>query len=129
MEPAPRPEHVIAHFRVVAAADTTPAFGRNGQLLGALVGMIEAASGETQYGVLSVRNDPRRHMLVPIPWAILDRYDCGQRCIADVDRAKLFEAPHCTVAQLSRFDVEMASLIESAYGMEFPGLETLNDLA
>ncbi|HXS05667.1 MAG TPA: hypothetical protein VN723_02670 [Rhizomicrobium sp.] len=108
----------------------TPAFGRNGEKLGAMVAtLVHARSGETQFAVLAVRADPRTRTLVPVPWAILDRYQRGQACIADVDWRKLVAAPHCTEAELDHFDTDLACLIDGAYGLEFPGIEGLNDLA
>lgn len=107
-----------------------PAYGRNGEHLGALVAtLVHVASGETQYALLAVRDDPWRRTLVPVPWAILDRFQRGQACIADVDRRKLVGAPHCTPAELDHFDTDFACRIDGAYGLEFPGIEGLNDLA
>jgi hypothetical protein len=112
------------------ATGLTPAYGRNGELLGALVAtLVHAGSGETQYALLAVRNDPCGRALVPVPWAILDRFQRGQACVADVDRRKLVAAPHCTPAELDHFDIDLACRIDGAYGLEFPGIEGLNDLA
>ena len=108
----------------------TPTYGRNGEHLGSLVAhLVHARSGETQFAILAVKNDPRSRALVPVPWAVLDRYRCGETCIADVDRRKLVGAPHCTEAELGHFDTDLACLIDGAYGLVFPGIEGLNDLA
>ena len=78
---------------------STPAYGRNGEYLGALVAtLVHARSGETQFAVLAVKGDPHQRTLVPVPWAIFDRYNKGQACVADVDWRKLVGAPHCTEA-------------------------------
>jgi hypothetical protein len=109
---------------------STPAYGRNGEYLGALVAtLVHARSGETQFAVLAVKGDPHQRTLVPVPWAIFDRYNKGQACVADVDWRKLVGAPHCTEAELDRFDTDLACHIDGAYGLEFPGIEGLNDLA
>ena len=118
-----------AQFQFVST-DFTPAFGTNGEWLGAMVAtLVHARSGETQFGVLQVQGDPRRRMLVPVPWAILQQYRRGERCVADVDRRKLVGAPHCTALELDHFDTDLAAHIDGAYGLEFPGIEGLNDLA
>ena len=118
----------MSQFHIVSDS-STPTYGRNGEHLGALVAtLVHAGSGEIQFAVLKVKGDPRP-MLVPVPWAILDRYSKGQTCIADADRRKLMTAPHCSQAQLDSFDTDLACRIDGAYGLEFPGIETLNDLA
>jgi hypothetical protein len=118
-----------AQFHIVST-QSTPAYGKNGEWLGAMVAtLVHAGSGETQFGVLQVQGDPRRRMLVPVPWAILAHYRCGERCIADVDRRKLVGAPHCTARELDHFDIDLAAQIDGAYGLQFPGIEGLNDLA
>ena len=115
-------------FRVVSG-EPTPAYGKNGELLGSLAAtLVYARSGETQFGVLKVKDDPRP-MLVPVPWAIMQHYRCGERCVADVDRRKLVMAPHCTQDEIGHFDTDLAARIDGAYGLEFPGIESLNDLA
>lgn len=115
-------------FRVVLD-QPTPAYGKNGELLGSLAAtLVYDRSGETQFGVLVVKDDPRR-MLVPVPWAIMKQYRCGERCVADVDRRKLVMAPHCTEDEIGHFDTDLACRIDGAYGLEFPGIESLNDLA
>ena len=120
--------HGASQFHFISDA-ATPAYGRNGEHLGALVAtLVHARSGETQFAVLAVRGDLRR-ALVPIPWAILDRFQRGHTCVADADRRKLMTAPHCTKAELDHFDTDLAAHIDGAYGLEFPGIETLNDLA
>ena len=117
------------HFHRITAGQI-PAFSRSGERLGALVAtLVHAKSGQTQFAVLAVRGDPHGRALVPVPWAILDRYQLGQACIADVDWRKLVAAPHCTEAELDEFDTDLACLIDGAYGLEFPGIESLNDLA
>jgi len=121
--------HSAPQFHRVSTGQT-PTYGRNGEHLGALVAtLVHVASGETQYALLAVRDDPRSRALVPVPWAILDRFQRGRACVADVDRRKLVCAPHCTEAELDRFDIDLACLIDGAYGLEFPGIEGLNDLA
>ena len=121
--------HGAPQFHRISAGQT-PAYGRNGDLLGSLIAtLVHVASGETQYALLAVRNDPRSRSLVPVPWAILDRFQRGQACVADVDRRKLVGAPHCTEAELDRFGIDLACLIDGTYGLEFPGIESLNDLA
>ena len=121
--------HGAPQFHIVSTG-LTPAYGRNGEHLGSLVAtLVHARSGETQFAVLAVKGDPRQRALVPVPWAILDRFQRGQTCVADVDRRKLVGAPHCTEAQLDAFDIDLAAHIDGVYGLEFPGIETLNDLA
>jgi hypothetical protein len=121
--------HGASQFHIISAG-LTPAYGRNGEHLGALVAtLVHARSGETQFAVLAIKGDLRQHTLVPVPWAILDRYRKGETCIADADRRKLMTAPHFTEAELDRFDTDLAAHIDGAYGLEFPGIETLNDLA
>ena len=118
-----------SQFHMVSTG-LTPTYSRNGEHLGALVAtLVHARSGETQFAVLAVKGDPRQRALVPVPWAILDRYQRGQTCVADVDRRKLVTAPHCTEAELDAFDIDLAARIDGVYGLEFPGIETLNDLA
>jgi hypothetical protein len=118
-----------SQFHIVSDA-LTPTYGRNGERLGRVVAtLVHAGSGETQFAVLAVKDDPRQRALVPVPWAILDRYNKGHTCIADVDWRKLVGAPHCTEAEIDRFDTDLAAYIDGAYGLEFPGIETLNDLA
>lgn len=116
-----------AQFHLVSAG-STPAFGRNGERLGALVAtLVHSASGETQFGVLKTFRDARRRELVPVPWTIMAME--GPCCVADVDREKLNHAPHVTEAELGRFDTDFACLLDGVYGLEFPGIEGLNDLA
>jgi hypothetical protein len=116
-------------FQIVSDA-LTPTYGRNGEHLGRVVAtLVHAGSGETQFAVLAVKSDPRQHTLVPVPWAILDRYSKGDTCVADVDWRKLVGAPHCTLSQLDHFDIDLAARIDGAYGLEFPGIEGLNDMA
>ena len=116
-------------FHVVAGAPT-PAYSKDGEHLGALVAtLVHSASGETQYALLAVKDDPHGGALVPIPWAILNQFRLGERCVADVDWCTLAAAPHCREAELGHFDTDLAARVDGAYGLEFPGIETLNDLA
>ena len=120
--------HNASRFHMISTGQT-PTYGRNGELLGSLIAtLVHAGSGETQYAVLAVKGDRKSRTLVPVPWAILD-HSKGQHCIADVDRRKLVGAPHCTEAELDHFDIDLACMIDGAYGLEFPGIEGLNDLA
>ena len=121
--------HGASQFHIISDG-LTPTYGRNGEHLGAMVAtLVHAKSGETQFAVLAVKGDPRQRTLVPVPWAILDRYSKGNTCVADVDWRKLVTAPHYTEAELDCFDIDLACHIDGAYGLEFPGIEGLNDLA
>jgi len=118
-----------SQFHIVPDA-RTPTYSRNGEHLGAMVAtLVHIRSGETQFAVLAVKGDPSQRTLVPVPWAILDRYSKGDTCVADVDWRKLVGAPHYTEDELDRFDIDLAAHIDGAYGLEFPGIEGLNDLA
>jgi hypothetical protein len=115
-------------FRV-APSDRIELYGHDGQMLGILHQTINTAAGERCYGVLAFTCGDGRVFQVPVPWEIIKHNDRTNRYVADVDRLKLMEVPHLGDAAIAGFDADFASIIDVAYGLEFPGIESMNDLA
>jgi len=114
---------------IAEPADKVPLYGRDNKELGILNHNIVTVAGERCYGVLAFHCGDGRMVQIPVPWAIIEFNDRTGRYFADVDRLKLMEAPCFATSDISGFDAEFASEVDAAYGLEFPGIETMNDLA
>ncbi len=97
--------------------------------LGTLCQNIVSAAGERCYGILAFPCGDGRIFQVPVPWAIINFDDRTGKHFADVDHLKLIEAPRFGTCGVADFDAEFASNVDAAYGLEFPGIESMNDLA
>lgn len=104
-------------------------YDRNNGELGTLTQNIVTAAGERCYGVLAFECGDGRVFQIPLPWAIISFDDRTGRHFAKVDRLKLMEAPRFKTSDVADFDADFASEVDATYGLEFPGIESMNDLA
>ena len=106
-----------------------PLYGKDGTILGTLHHNICALSGELRYAVLAFDGGSGKVIQIPLPWAIITHDQHTGTYNADVDRLQLLEAPHLENAKFNEFDAGFAGQIDASYGLEFPGIESLNDFA
>lgn len=109
--------------------DEIPLYDLHNRQLGTLCQNIVTSTGERCYGVLAFRCWDGEMFQIPVPWAIIDFDDRTGKHFANVDSLKLIEAPRFGKSGVADFDVEFASNVDAAYGLEFPGIESMNDLA
>lgn len=109
--------------------DEIPLYDLHDKELGTLCQTIVSAAGERCYGVLAFPCGDGRTFQVPLPWAIINFDDRTGRYFANVDHLKLIEAPRFGKSGIAGFDADFASSVDAAYGLEFPGIESMNDLA
>ena len=114
---------------MVQPMDEIPLYDLHDKELGTLCQTIVSAAGERCYGVLAFPCGDGRTFQVPLPWAIINFDDRTGRHFANVDHLKLIEAPRFGKSGVAGFDAEFASNVDAAYGLEFPGIESMNDLA
>ena len=110
-------------------SEKTLLYGQDGKVLGILHQNIVTAAGEPCYGVLAFNCGNGRVLQIPVPWAVISKDKRTRKSVADVDRMELMEAPHFAAGIITGFDAQFAGEIDAAYGLEFPGIETMNDLA
>jgi len=103
--------------------------GKGGAKLGTLHHHVKDHSGEICYAILAFNNEDGKVTHVPLPWAMIAVDPHTGTCKADIDHLQLLGAPHCRNANFSEFDADFAGQIDAAFGLEFPGIEALNDFA
>jgi hypothetical protein len=106
-----------------------PLYGHGNEKLGTLHQNMVTGAGERCYGVLAFNCGDGHVAQIPVPWAIINFDRCTGRYFAYVDRLKLLEAPRFKTSDIAGFDADFASEVDAAYGLEFPGIESMNDLA
>jgi hypothetical protein len=104
-------------------------YSHDGKVLGILHQNINAAAGERCYGVLAFHCGNGRLLQVPVQWAIINYTSRTGRYVAAVNHSKLMDSPRFEASGITGFDFEFASNIDAAFGLEFPGIESMNDLA
>ena len=110
------------------AADGEAVYGMDHKPLGTLAQKVVSREGIVEYGVLRVACG-HGDIFVPLPW-VLVRFDPRAGCyVADVGRLKLLEAPYFKALDSFAFDDDFVAQIDAAFGMEYPGIEALNDFA
>lgn len=114
---------------VIQSMDGIQLYDRYDMELGTLTRNIVTATGERCYGILAFRCGDGRTLQIPVPWAIISINNNTGRHFADIDHLKLMEAPCFRTSDVADFDAEFASEVDAAYGLEFPGIESMNDLA
>lgn len=114
---------------VIQPMDGIPLYDRHDTELGRLTQNIVTVSGERCYGILAFNCGDGRTFQIPVPWAIINVSDNTGRHFADIDHLKLMEAPRFRTSDVAGFDAEFASEVDAAYGLEFPGIESMNDMA
>ena len=103
--------------------------GKDGVKLGILHHNVKDHSGENCYAILACDGENGKLIHIPLPWAIIATDPKTGTCRSDIDHLQLLEAPHCPAADLNDFDAGFAERIDAAFGLEFPGIESLNDFA
>lgn len=112
----------------IEPVDSVPVYGSDRRTLGTLAQKVISREGDTLYGIIEFAGDHGK-VFAPLPWAIMRFDDDAGGYVADVDHLKLLEAPHMKDISAHAFDDDFVDKIDAAYGMEFPGIETLNDFA
>jgi hypothetical protein len=108
-------------------SDKFELYGHDGEVLGILHQNINTVAGERCYGVLAFDCGDGRVLQVPVPWAIISHNSRMGRYVAAGDHLQLMEAPRFRTSDITGFDAEFASEIDAAYGLEFPGIESMSD--
>jgi len=103
--------------------------GKDGAKLGTLHHNVKDHAGESCYAILACNSENGKVIHIPLPWAVIAVDPHSGICRADIDHLQLLEAPHCRNADFTDFDADFASRIDAAFGLEFPGIESLNDFA
>ena len=109
--------------------DEIPLYDQHNKELGTLHQNIVTTAGERCYGILAFPCGDGRIFQIPVPWAVINLDDRTGRHFANVDHLKLIEAPRFAKSSVADFDAEFASDVDAAFGLEFPGIESMNDLA
>lgn len=103
--------------------------GRDGATLGILHHNVKDHAGENCYAILACHSGNGSVVQIPLPWAVISVDARTGVCRADIDHLQLLEAPHCPNADFAHFDADLAGRVDSAFGLEFPGIESINDFA
>jgi hypothetical protein len=101
--------------------------GKDGAKLGTLHHHVKDHSGEICYAILAFNSEDGNVIHVPLPWSLIAVDPRSGTCKADIDHLQLLGAPHCR--NIADFDADFAGQIDAAFGLEFPGIEALNDFA